>query len=1564
MPESGELNQTQLEQAIKLESPQQAETLRALEQEKIAPDEQPTQNLTPLQTPVLYGEGKSNPHGQTKDFVEKHGGLTRRREKKHTGRDLHPQHEEEGERKKQTVQAEDRLNQFSLKEALAESVDDYEGDYVRFDEFGDSEKIDVDGMGREFKSFFDSLDNRRSRDQSLVEKYSSTENKIDRLKLLSRMHITDAALAVVGSDEPGSRYLLKKLDFYKDLLEGKATRKRQQYDYDKREYVEVEEPIPAEELSPENVVTGLMRNILYAEMKGTPELAAFNIAMRRGKEQNLPTDRYGRQRCPTSHMPALFGYHSQIFYGQEGNGHYGALADVYNDALRVAAKDKKVETSPEAMEHRAVMLAAEWYTKAMEYNDPGRSQHSPYSSLKRDVDRGLKESIAWAQLGEPVQRQLRGMRQKIQGVDLHNIGRFIGKAGDDKYGRELRKIHWELKNIPSDPDQREEWALRRTVHDIARVDKQHRKKQEAVMFRLERKKLDITELELPDEERTLQLQSVTTRYEEELRRHDEEYQTESQRVRTRTPEQLIEELKARQETLKPKHERHKSLAEKALDLHFRFNGHDKENNTDQATKGIVDWINDADLGLINWSHNALQRGVSQDAVMSYVIAKNAFPDRPMSRDLLELMKKQNPNAYLVHNLRAVSTVLQQLEISATPEEIVQLTSYDVSLLPKLIERGYTKEALIQHQWLNDHSLLEQEMFPFDKNRGAQEAWCTRNAFYIPDGWRRKSLGGLILNRLGKGIDPNLHDASFWLAEFELPDQRGGTVYRNRAKELSLLYALTSVPKEEQFRVPKNPNKYNDLFSDPAHLALYEAMLPLFTSSSIDKTQFNSTVAKLLSDLDSRPEELNRKQIDITKYKDSLENASLILTEMYRREGEREKIPVLIADLRTLAGERKQAIDEAYNWFMNHSDTPHTLLTFAWQNRSDALANGCEDNPRAIKQWADLNGLRVAYEEMEKNGELPPNFSQQDITKMAGWASELIRCYDGRKVITELAYIKDHLNKDYLITPQKIDLGEGWQGEIFQKDDPRGMTIGHDTGCCMTLGGASESCIRAGYNKPPYGFLALSRDGKVVAQSFLYTNPDQAPNTLVLDNIEANQGRDMSQVVQRYREFFETYLQDQLRRDYGTEFTNVNVGTGYTQVGLDDCPVVSQVFMPNPGIYTDAHSQHLLYSMSPELIEKCKQYDSQVFDASSGWDSIRQEIMTIERSAFQSGQQYSKEQLNNEFMNPNGVNIVMRKGSKIVGYCTAFPTAYRNEKALYVSSTAFLPEFQGKGLVSDLMYTLEVEAQRQGYTVLTRHAMVENGYADKLEKNYEILEKQDVKGPAGLQRFLAMRIPLHPQSTLLEKKPKEVTTTKTVVTPLSANDVQLIANMERQCYPEDMRQGIEFFEEVFAKEQRVRQEVGRDDLRFSYFVRKGGSPAGYIIVSPETSEVNPQEAVAHIDDIAILPQFRGSEAGRELISTVLDMVKAYKQEADNFSDASVRFKGAIEMEARESTSYRLLTNPRAKRWFETKGYYLVTEKKLSEYLGGEDFYFLRYEYRPPSEQSGLAPTQQFEEEKAA
>ncbi len=669
MAEVSEPNQSQLEQQIRQQSPETDDILQELEQEKVNESTPPLSHFLQRMKSVLSGKPKE-PHRTTHDFI-KHSGHVTGREKRHIGRGQHPQHEEQRAQKAQTAETRERHQKLTLQEALTQGLIDYKyGDQPLPGELEHSEVMDVDRAKREYSHLFEFIDDRPREPQS-IERYLETEDKIVRLKLLAGMPIADAALAVLSSEEPGTRYLTKKLNFYRDFIEGKAIRTNKQWDYNKGKYIQVDEPISAEDAHPENIATGLRRNILYAEMKGTPELAAFDIALRRVKNQQNNSSDEGH-KASTEHMPNLFGYHSEIYHGSENIGAYPVLREVYRAAYREVTRSKDMEdlakTDPQKLEHEAVLLAAKWYTKAMEYNNTGRSQGSPYSSMSSDKAQGLRESIAWARLGEPVQRQLRGMRQKIRGVDLHNIGRFIGKAGDDQYGRELRKIHWQLEHLPSEQTERDEWVLSHTAKELTLSEKQFQRKQDALIARFERRKANILSLELPEEERTLQLESLTAQHQMIERTLSENYLAETHRLRTRTPEQLIEELKAKQEVLKEKHERHKSLAQKAVDLHFAFQSEKDQygHSTGQSLEGVIDWINYTPLGTINRAHKALQRGVSQETVIAMSIIDILLGNTEINRvhfdrmrRIVEQAKQEKYGHELLQKLVRVGSMLKQ-----------------------------------------------------------------------------------------------------------------------------------------------------------------------------------------------------------------------------------------------------------------------------------------------------------------------------------------------------------------------------------------------------------------------------------------------------------------------------------------------------------------------------------------------------------------------------------------------------------------------------------------------------------------------------------------------------------------------------------------------------------------------------------------------------------------------------------------------------------------------------------------------------------------------------------------
>lgn len=162
--------------------------------------------------------------------------------------------------------------------------------------------------------------------------------------------------------------------------------------------------------------------------------------------------------------------------------------------------------------------------------------------------------------------------------------------------------------------------------------------------------------------------------------------------------------------------------------------------------------------------------------------------------------------------------------------------------------------------------------------------------------------------------------------------------------------------------------------------------------------------------------------------------------------------------------------------------------------------------------------------------------------------------------------------------------------------------------------------------------------------------------------------------------------------------------------------------------------------------------------------------------------------------------------------------------------------------------------------------------------------------------------------------------------LTERDSRQIAEMESRCYPEGMAQGESYVRELLEKQR----EMEVPGAASSFIVRQGSEPAGYMLVLPEESEIKPGERVAHIYDMAILPEYRGS--------------MVFKRMLDRMFDVATSYGVSIEAEARASTSYAILMNERVRRMFERKGFFLVHNEKLPQYLGGEDFYLVRFENR--------------------
>ena len=142
---------------------------------------------------------------------------------------------------------------------------------------------------------------------------------------------------------------------------------------------------------------------------------------------------------------------------------------------------------------------------------------------------------------------------------------------------------------------------------------------------------------------------------------------------------------------------------------------------------------------------------------------------------------------------------------------------------------------------------------------------------------------------------------------------------------------------------------------------------------------------------------------------------------------------------------------------------------------------------------------------------------------------------------------------------------------------------------------------------------------------------------------------------------------------------------------------------------------------------------------NSWEDVREAILRLEEECFPGGG-FEEEYLKENFENPKSIVVLLKSEGKIIGFSYAIPDE-DVEGAVYIDTTEILPDEQNKKHVVSIMNALEGEARNRGYTYLTRNAAIENGYADKIAKNYEgkILETSDNDSEWGPQRYFKIAL---------------------------------------------------------------------------------------------------------------------------------------------------------------------------------------------------------------------------------
>ncbi len=290
----------------------------------------------------------------------------------------------------------------------------------------------------------------------------------------------------------------------------------------------------------------------------------------------------------------------------------------------------------------------------------------------------------------------------------------------------------------------------------------------------------------------------------------------------------------------------------------------------------------------------------------------------------------------------------------------------------------------------------------------------------------------------------------------------------------------------------------------------------------------------------------------------------------------------VGELKRMSRDRKRYIQDTQTWLTRHALAQSGSLTQAWGDRALAIAEGVPDRASAIQAWQKLKGFRIRLDMAESSGELQDmGLSREYIDSRSEAMAELTRKLSVKGALRAISKIKrwtEGTTWDHKLLPAataRIELdNRPYSMDIFGKDDPRGFTIGEDTACCMTIDGEAKSCIKAGYKRENAGFLGIYEpSGDLLAQSFWYVHPNN-PDVLVLDNIEANKGRNFSKLVNLYQKLIEQYLFD--HPDLAIK--EVRVGTGYSDVDLGDLKDVTSPDVLD-GVYTDAYRQKVLWRKS-------------------------------------------------------------------------------------------------------------------------------------------------------------------------------------------------------------------------------------------------------------------------------------------------------------------------------------------------------------------------------------------------
>jgi len=135
----------------------------------------------------------------------------------------------------------------------------------------------------------------------------------------------------------------------------------------------------------------------------------------------------------------------------------------------------------------------------------------------------------------------------------------------------------------------------------------------------------------------------------------------------------------------------------------------------------------------------------------------------------------------------------------------------------------------------------------------------------------------------------------------------------------------------------------------------------------------------------------------------------------------------------------------------------------------------------------------------------------------------------------------------------------------------------------------------------------------------------------------------------------------------------------------------------------------------KLVEETELYEVYRVEPKD-WERIKDEIIKIENSAFESSVRQDEEDLRETFTYEKSICLVVidKSNRRIVAYTMGAPLKWyiflkkfdkhhENYNTFYIESTAVLPGYQNKGIGKMLKRTLIEEVKKYGYNRITTHA---------------------------------------------------------------------------------------------------------------------------------------------------------------------------------------------------------------------------------------------------------------------